>query len=113
MIFENTTILDAIKNEEMKSFYPLKMGENITAEAFSTLILLAEEAARIYKNEELIPKSLLNELYLLSVGITCENYRLESDEMRCVAEKLMNCFNMLISGDEPGDDIESKGSRIV
>lgn len=50
MNFKNTTILDAIKNEEMKSFYPLKMGENITAESFEKLIKLAEESTNIYKN---------------------------------------------------------------
>ncbi|HEJ9539863.1 hypothetical protein I4607_11360 [Proteus mirabilis] len=112
MNFKNTTILDAIKNEEMKSFYPLKMGENITAESFEKLIELAEESTNIYKNEEFIPKSLLKELYLISVGITSENYRLQDDEMASVAERIMNCFNLLIDG-KAVTDIVPDGPRII
>ncbi|WP_338803662.1 hypothetical protein WDV76_16550 [Xenorhabdus griffiniae] len=112
MNFEKTTILDAIKNEEMNSFYPLKMGENVKAEAFSNLIKLVEESTKIFKDDEFIPKLLLREIYLLSVGITCENYRLQNKELADVADKLMNCFNMIISG-KSVDDMESEGPRII
>ncbi|WP_052145717.1 hypothetical protein [Xenorhabdus nematophila] len=104
MNFKKTEILEAIKIEEMNSFYPLKMGENVKAETFSKLIALVEESTRLFKNEEFIPKSLLREIHLLSVGISCENYRLQNKELEDVASRLMSCFNMLFFASSVDDE---------
>ncbi|RAX06965.1 hypothetical protein [Photorhabdus bodei] len=103
-------ILDAIKNEAMESLYPLKMGGNINDDSFFKLVSLVEESTRLYKNDDLIPKTLLSEIYLLSVGISSENHIRYNKKLDEISIRLMDCFNMIISG-KSVDDIEAESDE--
>ncbi|MCW7550944.1 MULTISPECIES: hypothetical protein [Photorhabdus] len=87
-------ILDTIKNEAMKSLYPLKMSGNI--------------------NDDLIPKALLSGIYLLPVGISSENHIRYNKKLDEISIRLMDCFNMIISGKSVDDlKTESDEPRII
>ncbi|WP_211047071.1 hypothetical protein, partial [Pectobacterium versatile] len=74
--------------------------------------LVAEEITRVFKNDEFVPKKILSELYLLSVGMDCENYHHKNDLLDSMSKKIMHCFNLVIAG-ESVDDIKPKGPRVI
>ncbi|QZN97395.1 hypothetical protein [Symbiopectobacterium purcellii] len=112
MIVEKDNALELLKEKGTRFIYPLKMGGEIIEPAFSELLTVAEELTKLYKNEELIPKKILLELYLISVGIDCENYHIKQELLSNMSEFIMRCFNMLISG-ESVDDVKASGPRII
>lgn len=112
MNVEKSNALELLKKSGSEFIYPLKMGGKINEEAFNNLLLVAEEITRVFKNDEFVPKRLLSEIYLLSVGIDCENYHHKSDLLDDMSRKIMQCFNLIIAG-ESVDDIKPKGPRII
>ncbi|MFJ5430953.1 hypothetical protein ACIPUP_17555 [Pectobacterium actinidiae] len=104
--------LELLKETGSRFIYPLKMGGEINEDLFNGLLSVAEELTRVFKSDELVPKKILSELYLLSVGIDCENYHHKNDLLDSMSKKIMHCFNLIIAG-ESVDDIKPKGPRII
>ncbi|MCG8707902.1 hypothetical protein JHU04_001100 [Brenneria sp. 4F2] len=112
MKIERSNALTLLQNRGEKFIYPLKMGGDINSEAFDDLLLVAEEITRIFKYDELIPKRLLLELHLLSVGIECENYHFNNDALAEMSQKILRCYQLLIDG-KSVDDLLPHGPRIL
>ncbi|WP_323637289.1 hypothetical protein [Pectobacterium polaris] len=104
--------LELLKEVGSDFIYPLKMGGEINEESFNNILLVAEEITRVFKSDELVPKKILSELYLLSVGIDCENYHHKNNLLDSMSKKIMNCFNLVIAG-ESVDDLKPNGPRIM
>lgn len=112
MNIEKNNILGLINEKINESIYPLKMGGKINESAFNELLLIAEEATRLLKNDDLVPKKLLSVIHLISVGIDCENIHFKSEFLSLISSKLMFCFNLIIGG-ESIDDKKDNGPRII
>lgn len=112
MMLEKSNAFEILTAKGADFIYPLKMGGVIDERVFSELLLISEELTRLYKDDDLIPKKLLSELYLISIGIECENYHFKKEILSTMSESIMRCFNMLIAG-ESADDEEIKVPRIL
>ncbi|EOI3549574.1 hypothetical protein ACMSZT_004486 [Cronobacter dublinensis] len=112
MNLNKANILDVLKEEVTHSVYPLKMGGHIKSEAFNDLILVAEEATRLFRDEELVPKKLLSELHLVAMGIDLENEFYKNEELSLISKRIMKCFNLILAG-KSVDDKELSGPRII
>lgn len=112
MSVRKDNILCLFKEKISDSIYPLKMGGKINKESFDELVALAEEATRLFKKEDMVPKALLSEIYLSSMGIYCENLHFKRDDLSCYSERLMECFNFIIDGTS-ADERKKSGPRIV
>ncbi|ELY5873260.1 hypothetical protein [Cronobacter sakazakii] len=105
-------VLELIKEKVTYSVYPLKMGGQFKPDAFNDLLLAAEEATRLFKNEELVPKKLLSELHLIAIGIDLENDFYKNKDLDFISKKIMRCFNLILAG-KSVDDKEPSGPRII
>ncbi|EOB9991915.1 hypothetical protein ACI0YF_004214, partial [Cronobacter sakazakii] len=94
------------------SVYPLKMGGRFKPDAFNDLLQVAEEATRLFKNEELVPKKLLSELHLIAIGIDLENDFYKNKDLDLISNKIMRCFSLILAG-KSVDDKEPSGPRII
>lgn len=112
MNIEKDNLLELFKEEVTNSIYPLKMGGQINEEAFNELLLIAEEATRLLKDDDFIPKKLLLEIYLASVAIACDNEHFKNDSLSGVSSRLLRCFNLIIDG-KSIDDKKNNGPRII
>lgn len=112
MSISKDNLLYLLKEKVSESIYPLKMGGNINKESFDALVSLAEEATRVFKEEAMVPKKLLSEIYLSSMGIYCENLHFKSEELSYYSERMMECFNFIIDG-KSIDEKKEIGPRIV
>ena len=108
MSISKDNLLHILKEKIYESIYPLKMGGKINKESFDALVSLAEEATRIFKKEAMVPKELLSEIYLSSMGIYCENLHFESEDLSCYSERMMECFNFIIDGKSVDEKKESE-----
>lgn len=105
-------VLELIKEKVTYSVYPLKMGGRFKPDAFNDLLLVAEEATRLFKNEELVPKKLLSELHLIAIGIDLENDFYKNKDLDLISNKIMRCFSLILAG-KSVDDKEPSGPRII
>ncbi|TQI80080.1 hypothetical protein FHU10_5067 [Serratia fonticola] len=112
MKIDKDNILDLLKEKVSDYLYPLKMGGSINEEAFNELLNISEEATRLFKGDSLVPKRLLSEIYLVSVGVESENVYLKNKLLSGFSEKIMNCFNLILAG-ESVDDKRDTGPRII
>lgn len=112
MSVSKDNILRLFKEKVSDSIYPLKMGGKINKQSFDELVALAEEATRVFKKEDMVPKALLSEIYLSSMGIYCENLHFKCDDFSYYSERMMECFNFIIDGTSVDEKKES-GPRIV
>lgn len=112
MNIEKDNLLELFKEKVTNSIYPLKMGGRINEEAFNELLLIAEEATRLLKDDEFISKKLLLEIYLASGAIAGDNEHFKNNFLSEVSTRLLNCFNLIIDG-ESVDNKKDKGPRII
>ncbi|PWV99282.1 hypothetical protein [Mangrovibacter plantisponsor] len=112
MNIDKNNILNLLEEKINVSLYPLKMGGEVNEKSLKELLFLSEEATRLFKHEALVPKKLLSEIYLASVGIKIENEFINSKLLSEVSSGMMNCFNLILSG-ESVDDKKEIGPRII
>lgn len=112
MNIDKDNILGLLKDKINDSLYPLKMGGEIREGAFKELLFLSEEATKIFKYEMLVPKKLLSEIYLASVGIEIENEFIKSVFLSEISSGMMHCFNLILS-DMSIDDRQGNEPRII
>lgn len=112
MNIEKDNLLELFKEKVNDSLYPLKMGGRINENAFNELLLIAEEATRLLKDDDLVPKKLLLEIYLVSVGVDSENIRIKSEFLSLISSRLLDCFNFIIDG-ESIDNKKYNKPRII
>lgn len=98
MNLDKEAFLVLVEHKITDSFLLLKMGGEIDEKALTELLELFEKSTRIFKNDALIPKKLLADMHLVSVGIECENYHFKNLFLEDISKKVMYCFNLMISG---------------
>jgi len=98
MIIDKDNVVELLREQVTKSLYPLKMGGSIDMDAFSELLLIAEESTRIFEHEDLVPKNLLSEIILISIGIDSENEYIKDQYLDSVSKKIRRCCDLILSG---------------
>ena len=112
MKLNKNNVLDYFIEKVNDSLYPLKMGGYINESSVKELLEIAEEATRIFRDESLVPKKLLSEMYLVSLGFESENVYVKNDLLSFVSERVLDCFNLILAG-QSIDDKKQNGPRII
>jgi len=112
MNIEKDKLLELFKEKVTDSIYPLKMGGHIDEKAFNELLLVAEEATKLLKDDDLVPKKLLLEIYLSSLAIAGDNEYFKNEFLSEVSARLLKCFNLIIDG-RSVEDQRCDGPRII
>ncbi|GJM24871.1 MAG: hypothetical protein DHS20C16_12860 [Phycisphaerae bacterium] len=86
---------------------PLQTTRVVNKDAFARLFTHAQELMPILKEHELVPKSLLNELYRVPLVILAEApyFKDESEQLDEMAHKIGVCFSRILKGEVPEDRI--------
>lgn len=86
---------------------PLQTVRVIDRGAFRRLHGYAQELVRLLKESESVSKSLLNELFTVSIVTRAEApyFKVERQELEGMATKIELCFSLILKGEAPEDRV--------
>ncbi len=105
-------LLEKLRESVTESIYPISMGGEVDIDKLERLVSIAEEATRIFKNEEYISKKLLIEIFSTADVLRNDNEFLKREELNTISTRLMLCYNLLIAS-KSIDESESGELRII
>ena len=82
---------------------PLQTTRRVDGRGLAQLVALATEGAVVLKGQQQLPRSFLNELYVVSHVIRAEGQHHRDPLLREVADQLEMVFALILRGEAPGD----------
>ena len=104
--------LERLKRNVTDFLYPIKMGGSVDLDAYNGLLLTLDEITRVYKEEQTLPKALLNEIFLTAEGVASEACYIKTHDLNLMAEAILSKFNLLLASMTVDDNKRGIG-RIV
>lgn len=100
-------VQEGLKEQLFKFLLPIQTERYVDRRVFEVVIELANDAARLLKSSELVPKALLNDLHSASKVLRAEapHIKLETDAMIQMAQTLEFLFDLILLGESKDDRV--------
>ncbi|MFC5743194.1 hypothetical protein [Dyella tabacisoli] len=104
---EVNTMREDLKERLFRFLLPIQTERYVDHRAFEDVISRADDAARLLKSYELVPKALLNDLHATSKVLRAEALHIKSETgaMLKMAERLEYVFDLILLGESLEDRI--------
>lgn len=100
-------VQEDLKEKLFRFLLPIQTERYVDHRAFDEVIVRANDAARLLKSHELVPKAMLNDLHMASKILRAEasHIKHETEAMLKMAEKLELALDLILLGESKEDRI--------